>query len=125
MSRRRRAHTVPGEVRLSIECDGREDHPVERIARVRLVPRPDLPEGYAVRVEYVRPEQDPETSDYTMPTRLTDLRPHMTRRFACPLCRRDIPIEDANLVRLVLLLNTLERRRIRLREMSSAIVINE
>lgn len=127
MSRRRRGarRAVTGEVRLSVECDGREDHHVERIARVRLIPRPDLGKGdYAVKVEYVRVEDDPEDNDDMMPTRLDGPRPHMTRRFRCRKCRRDVPLEDEHLVRAGILLDTLGQHHLRLREVS-AIVSNE
>lgn len=116
MSRRRRTFPIDGEIRLSVECDGREDHPVERVARVALKPRPDLPEGYAVRIEYVRPADDPEDNDYTMPTRLRGERPHLTRRFVCR-CGRDVAIEDAHLVKIALLFHSLGQRHARLREL--------
>lgn len=118
MSRRRWSRpAVAGELRVSIECDGREDHRVERIARARLTPRPDLGPGeYAVQIEYVRIADDPEENDYMLATRLAGPNPHMTRRFVCSVCGRDVPITDVNLARIAVVLDTLGQRHLRLRE---------
>lgn len=122
MSRRKRTprRDSPGSSRLAIECDGREDHPVERIARVQIKPRPDLPDlnnGYAVTVEYVRADQDPEDNNYTLAVR----GDHMTRRFVCATCGRDVPISDSNLVKVAQLLEGLGQGRLRLREVPTIV----
>ena len=122
MSRRRKTYGNEGnKVFLYVECDGREDHPVERIARVMLTPRPDLDldGGWAVHVEYRRAADDPEENDYTMYFREYPM-PHNTRRFPCRLCGRDWPVKDEHLVPLVLRVRAMGHARVRLREMTTA-----
>ncbi|WP_299442648.1 hypothetical protein [uncultured Phycicoccus sp.] len=120
MSRRQRTpRPIPDAIRFDIECDGSRSHSVRRIARVRLTPRPDLGDlngGYAVRVEYVRVDDDPEDNDRTFPVRPAGSLSHMTRAFPCRDCGRDKKLRDVNVVALGLKLAEVGARRVRLRE---------
>lgn len=121
MSRRRQTWpSREGIVRLSIECDGgKEGHPLCRIARVTVTPRPDLPtlnDGHAVDVFYVSEADDPEYYSRTQAGRGEGLGYHFTRVFPCRTCGRDKPLTDAHLVALALRLDAMGVRNIRLRE---------
>ena len=103
-------------VRMHIECDGAENHPVRRIARVDLRPRKNLElnYGWQIGVYYVWHADNP-ANDYIWSFRET----HTVRRFVCGVCRRDVPLRDDRLVKLVLGFAAMGRRHARLRELVS------
>lgn len=86
-----------------VYCTGRGNHGEDRIAKVVVTERPDLPDVlFFVQVEYIgRHERDYEVRQ-SHEVRMTDSTAWRTHSFTCALCSRDVPIRSDKLAQLVM-----------------------